>query len=135
MTLDTISEAVSRAVEQLLGRASGPLHFRLLMQPVVAGILAIRAGRKDAREGKPPFFWSLVTQPEARKQQLRSGWKDIGKLFIIALVLDTIYQVIALHTVHVVQTLIVAVGVAVIPYTLLRGIATRLTRRASKKQG
>jgi hypothetical protein len=34
-----------------------------------------------------------------------------------------------------VQTLIVAICVAVIPYTLLRGLTTRLTRRASKEQG
>lgn len=133
--MDAIGEHLNRAVEQLLGRASGPLHFRLLIQPIVATLLAIRAGRKDAREGKPAFFWTLLTQPEARRSLLQSGWKDVGKLFLVALVLDTIYQIIALHGFYVLQALIVAIVVAVIPYTLLRGLATRLARGAHKNPG
>lgn len=133
MNVDTISEILNRAVEQLLGRTSGPLHARLLIQPIVATILAIRAGMRDAREGKPAFFWTILTSPEEREILRRSGWKDIGKLFIVAIVLDTIYQVIALHWFYPMQTFIVAVVVAVIPYTLLRGLATRVARGLSKQ--
>lgn len=50
--MDAISEIFSRAIEQLLGRASGPLHLRLVIQPIMATILAIRAGLRDAREGQ-----------------------------------------------------------------------------------
>ncbi len=31
----------------------------LFIQPLMATILAVRGGLKDAREGRPPYFWSL----------------------------------------------------------------------------
>jgi hypothetical protein len=127
-----IVEAVSRAVTELLGRAAGPMHFRLVMQPVVASVLAIRAGIRDAREGRPAFFWTFLTNKEERKILLQSGWKDIGKVLILAIVLDVIYQFIVFHTFHPLQTIIVAVGVAVVPYILLRGPVTRIVRAVGK---
>ncbi len=131
--MDAISEMFNRAVEQLLGRSSGPLHFRLIMQPIVATILAIRAGLRDARAGSPPFFWAYLTTPTARKILAQSGWKDISKLFIVAMVLDGIFQVIALRAFFVVQAVIVATAVAVIPYVLIRGPVTRLASSLSKQ--
>jgi len=131
--MDAIREILDRGVEQLLGRASGPLHFRLVMQPVMASILAIRAGLKDAREGQPAFFWAILTDPAERRRLLHSGWKDIGKVFVLALVLDTVYQLIVLRAFHVVQMLIVAVVLAIVPYLLFRGPTTRLTRGLYKK--
>jgi hypothetical protein len=127
--LEAIVEMVQRAVEQLLGRAGGPLHFRLVIQPIVATVIAVRAGLKDAREGQPAFFWTVLTNPAERQILLRSGWKDIGKIFVVALVLDTAYQVIVLRAFYVVQGLIVAVVLAIVPYILVRGPVTRLARR------
>ncbi len=128
--MDPIAE-LNRGFEQLLGRTGGPLHFRLILQPVVAIILAIRAGLRDAREGQPIFFWTFLTNPAERKRLAQSGWKDIGKVFIVALVLDVVYQVMVLHTVYPVQSLIVALVVAIIPYVLLRGPVTRIVRAMS----
>jgi len=127
--MDLFNEDVSHAVGQLLGRASGPLHFRLVIQPILATVLAIRAGVKDAREGQPPFFWTILTNPAERKRLLTSGWKDIGKIFIVAIVLDAAYQLIVLRGIYPLQTLIVAVVVALLPYILFRGVVTRITRR------
>jgi hypothetical protein len=132
--VDAITESLSRAVQQLLGRSSGPLHFRLVIQPIVATILAIRAGMRDARAGRPAFFWTFLTDPTERKRLAASGWKDIGKIFIVALVLDTVYQLIALRGFYVVQALIVAIAVALVPYVLLRGPASRIARSVLKKQ-
>ena len=47
--MNPIAESLTRGVEQLLGRASGPLHFRLILQPIVATALAIRAGLRCPR--------------------------------------------------------------------------------------
>ena len=27
------------------------------------------------REGKPPYFWTILTRPEQRVELLREGWK------------------------------------------------------------
>ena len=126
--MDAIQQAVRSAVEELLGRSSGPLHFRLILQPIVAAFLAFKAGRRDATTGEPAFLWDLLTRPEDRSRLLRSAWMDIGKIFTVALVLDTIYQLIVFRTVHIVQTLIVGVVLAILPYVLLRGPVTRFLR-------
>jgi len=123
-----ITEIFSRAVDQLLGRASGPLHLRLLIQPIVAAILAIRAGRRDAREGKPPFLWTLLMVRAERRELFRSARNDIGKMFIVAIGVDAIYQLIELRAFYIVQAVIVAFVLAVIPYALLRGVVMRVVR-------
>jgi hypothetical protein len=127
--VDSILLPVTEAVEQLFGRASGPFHLRLIIQPCVAAATAVRAAFRDVRENNPPFFWAVVTQPEARKQLIESGWKDIGKVFVLAVVLDCVYQLVVLRDFHVLQTLIVALVVAVLPYLLVRGPAARFLRR------
>jgi len=132
--MDPIAE-ISRGIEQLMGRASGPLHFRLILQPTIAIILAVRAGLRDAREGQPIFFWTLLTNPVERQRLAQSGWKDIGKVFIVALVLDAVYQVMVFRTFYPLQSLIVAVIVALVPYVFLRGLVTRIIRGAPKLAG
>jgi hypothetical protein len=126
--IQDIVTPVTSAVDQLLGRASGPMHARLIMQPVMASFLAVRAGLRDAREGNPAFFWSVLTNKEERRLMLQSGWKDLSKIFAIAMILDTVYQIIALHEFSLLQTLIVAIAVAVVPYTIVRGPANRIAR-------
>ena len=125
---------LSRGVEQLLGRASGPLHLRLVITPTVVTILAIRAGLKDAREGHPAVLWGLIANPAERRRRLLTGWKDITRVFILAIVIDTAYQITVLRAFYVVQTLIVAVVCAIVPYVLFRGPITCLARGLSRKQ-
>ena len=47
-------EMLIRGYEGLIGRSSGPMHFRLFVQPLMATILAIRAGWADAWEVARP---------------------------------------------------------------------------------
>ena len=126
--MNPITESFTRGVGQLLGRASGPLHFRLILQPIVATTLAVRAGLRDAREGNPAFFWTVLTSPAERRFLIHTGWKDVGKLYMVAAVLDFVYQLFVFGTFYPVQTHIVCVCVALVPYTLLRGPVTRIAR-------
>jgi hypothetical protein len=132
--MDTIFQMFSRGVERLIGRLSGPLNFRLFVMPTVATILAIRAGLRDAREGQPPYLWGLITNRTERRRLVRSGVKDVGKIFIMAVVLDTAYQLFVLRAFYIGQVLIVAVACAIVPYVLIRGPVTRLTRRLYPKK-
>ena len=95
----------------------------------MAAIFAVIAGLKDARAGKPPYFWSLITDASHRKEMLKDGWKSIGRVFILALILDAIYQGIVLHFFYLGEAIIVAIVLAIVPYLILRGIVTRLTRK------
>ena len=117
----------TRLTHDLIDRVSGPMKFRLVLQPLMASIFAIRAGLQDAKAGKPPYFWSLATDPAHRADLMESGWKSVGKVFILALVLDVIYQIIAEHFVYPGEAIIVACLLAIVPYLILRGLVTRLT--------
>ena len=124
--METFLQMLSRGVDHLIGRFSGPLNFRLFIMPAVVTVLAIRAGLRDAREGQPPYLWGLVLKRRERRQLFRSGLKDIGKIFIVAVVLDTAYQLFVLRAFYPGQVIIVAVACAIVPYVLVRGPVTRL---------
>jgi hypothetical protein len=124
-----MEETLIRVWEDLVGRVGGPLTLRLVIQPTVATILALRAGLNDSRQGRTPYFWNILLNLDQRKDLLREGWKDVGKLFIMAVVLDTVYQLIVARWIYPLETLIVAVVLAILPYVLFRGLASRLARR------
>jgi hypothetical protein len=92
-----MEELFTRLWNDLTGRIGGPMSFRLFLQPMMALIFAIRDGLKDAREGRPAYFYSLFTRPEDRRRRLREGFKAVSRVFALAIVMDLIYQVIVLH--------------------------------------
>lgn len=119
----------TRFAENLVDRISGPMKFRFVLQPVMAVIFAVIAGLKDAKTGKPPYFWALFTNPAERAGMLKDGWKSVGKVFVLALVLDIVYQIIVLHTVYPGEVLIVALALAIVPYLIVRGLVTRIAAK------
>ena len=120
-------------VEQLVERFGGPLNFRLVVMPTVVTLLALRADRRDAREGRPAFLGAFIKDPAERRRLFRSALKDIGRVFIVAIVLDTVYQLIVFHWVYPGQVLTVAIVCAVVPYVLVRGPITRIARLLHRK--
>jgi hypothetical protein len=126
----TAQEFFARVWEMLIGRLDGPFNFRLLMQPTVAAILAIRAGLRDARDNRSPFlFWAIFIDRRARHDLRRQGWKDVGNVFIAAVILDLMYEMIVYRWVYPGQVLIVAAVLAFVPYLMIRGPVTRIARR------
>jgi hypothetical protein len=123
-----MDDVFTRIAGNLIERVSGPMKFRLLLQPIMASIFAIRAGLHDAKAGKPPYFWSLVTRPGERAAMLKDGWKSVGKVFVLALVLDIVYQIIVDRFVYPGEVVIVAFLLAIVPYLILRGLVTRMFR-------
>jgi hypothetical protein len=124
-----MDEMWTRVGEQLMARVSGPMHFRLYLQPGMALILAVIDGVKDAKAGKPPYFSALITDPTHDKERLKDGARSISRVFILALILDAIYQAIELHFFYVGEALIVAIILAILPYIVFRGIVRRLARK------
>lgn len=118
-----------RVGSQLIARVSGPMKFRLVLQPAMAIFFAIRSGLADARAGRPPYFWGLLSDHAQRGDMIKDGWKSIGRVFILAIVLDVVYQIIVLHFVYPGETIIVAFVLAIVPYLIVRGLVTRLARR------
>jgi len=126
--MDTILEMLVRRGQDLLGRLHGPLNFRLVVMPTVVTLLALRADWKDAREGRPAFLGAFITDPVERRRLLRSALVDIGRVFIVAIVLDTAYQLMVFRWVYPGEVLLVAIVCAIVPYVLVRGPITRTAR-------
>jgi len=124
-----------RIATDMADRVSGPMKFRLVLQPLMASIFAIRSGLADARTGNPPYFWSLLSDPAQRDAMIKDGWKSVGKVFVLAIVLDIVYQVIAQSFVYVGEAIIVALILAILPYLILRGPVTRLARDVRHPHG
>jgi hypothetical protein len=124
-----MEDLLTRIFENLIDRVSGPMKFRLILQPLMATIFAIRSGLKDAREGRPPYFWAIFTDPVNRRDMLRDGWKSVGRIFILAIIIDAIYQFIVFQWFYPGEAILVAAILAFIPYLLIRGPVNRIARR------
>ncbi len=106
------------------------MRFRLVLQPVVSAYFAFRSGRRDAREGRLPYLRSLFSASGAERAAiLRDGWRDQGRVLLVAAGLDLAYQAVVLRAFHPGEALIVAALLAVLPYLVIRGVVNRLARR------
>jgi hypothetical protein len=125
-------ETLQRIIENLFARLDGPLHFRIFVQPLMATIFAVIDGVKDAKAGRPAYFWAMFSTPENRKAMMKDGWKAVGKIFILAIILDVIYQVKVHSTIYPGEIVIVAFVLAIVPYVVLRGPVNRVVRLSKK---
>ena len=123
-----MDDMFARIWHDLLERVSGPMTFRLYLQPSMALFFAIRDGVKDAREGRLPFFNSLITDPGNRLVRLRQGFNSVSRVFFFAIFMDLIYQLIVIHWFYPGEALIVAFTLAFLPYILLCGVVNRIAR-------
>ena len=130
-----MDEFLKKSLEHLLGRISGPMWIRFVIQPLVSVILGLRAGARDSHLNRAPFG-SLLWSGHVRCSILwKQVWRDIARLFIFATVIDVIYQVSFLHEFHPLQALMVASSLAILPYLVVRGPANRLIRmRQTRKK-
>lgn len=127
-------DMLMRMLMNVSDRVGGPMTFRIILQPLMASLLAIRAGMKDAQTGRPPYFWTILTDPGQRGDLVREGWKSVARVFVLAIVMDVIYQVIVLKWVYPFELLLIAILLAVVPYLLIRGPVNRLVRRLRRKR-
>ena len=124
-----MEELFTRIWHNLGDRVSGPMWFRLILQPLVASFFAVRAALQDAREGKTGYFWAVITHKDERRELLREGWSSVAKIFVMAMIIDAIYQLIVQRWIYPLEIFIVAFLLAVVPYVLIRGPVNRLVRR------
>jgi hypothetical protein len=116
-------------VDGLLARLHGPMAFRFVLQPLMASLLAIRDGRWDAREGRPPFALALLTGAGGRRSMLLDAWRSIGSVMIVAALVDIVFQLAVLGGFRPGAGLAAALLLGAFPYGLLRGPVNRLLSR------
>ena len=132
--MQELHDILMRVWENLIVRPSGPLGLRFLIQPAVAILLATRDGIKDARTGRSPYFWTILTDSAERRARLREGLLAVSKIMILAVVLDTIYQYKVMGRFYPGEALVVVLVLAFIPYLLVRGPVARIARRRNSNK-
>lgn len=128
-----MEEMLARMWDGLGARVGGPMTFRIILQPAMATFLAVRAGLKDAREGRPAYFWTILTEPSQREDLLRQGWKACARVFVLAIIMDAIYQWIVQKWIYPGELIVVAIVLALVPYLLIRGPVNRVARRFMRR--
>jgi hypothetical protein len=121
-----MEEWLARFCSDLVARVGGPFTFRFVIQPLVASLLAVRAGLADARAGRPAYLWTVLTDPYHRSELLRTGWLDVGRVFFLAAVIDWTYQLFVTGEIRFGQSFTVAALLALLPYFLVRYLTRRI---------
>ena len=119
---------LSRVWVNLIERPSGPLAFRFMLQPAMSAALAVRDGVRDARQGTPPYLWSIVFDSGNRAVHIREGLRATSTIILLAVILDVAYQITVLEEFYPGEALIVGVTLGLVPYVLIRGLAARFAR-------
>ena len=118
----------ARIWQNLLERPAGPMTFRFILQPIMATIAAVVSGLADARTGRTPYLWTILTNPAKRGGRLHEGLVATARVLLLGLCMDLIYQFIAFDAFHPAEAVIIAVLLAFVPYLLLRGPVARIAR-------
>jgi hypothetical protein len=66
-----------RLWQNIIDRPGGPMTFRFILQPAMATLAALFDGIKDARTGRSPYFWTILSNPAARRSPARRTDLDI----------------------------------------------------------
>lgn len=124
---------IQTGVDRLIARVAGPMHARLVIQPLVAICLGIRDGIADAKAGAPPFLLDLIFQPDNRAERLKNALRRMLVPLIVAVVLDVIVQYMIFDRVRPLGAVLFGVCLMGIPYSLARGIANRIVSQRITK--
>ena len=125
--------------ENLLDRTTGPLILRLVFGPLQSILAARKFAKHDVRKIYPPYLYRFLATSRQRKRLKRHQRINILKLFMFSTSVDLIYQIAALDVFDVNLTLkpleaaLVAIGLTVIPYLLIRGSVYRLIAKRYEK--
>jgi hypothetical protein len=114
-------EILARGWANLIARLDGPMHFRFIVQPLVAVLLGVRAGLRDARE-PPAVGW---------RDRVRRGTRDLRSVLLVSVLLDAVYQVHVHASIFALELLVTVALLAVVPYALVHEVVTRVARRAA----
>ena len=124
-----MDDTLARFASNLYDRLEGPFAFRFFLQPIMAMLYATRDGLADARANRPPYFWSLLTQPTQRQRLIREGSMAVMRVMVLGAVIDALYQLIVFRWIYPGELVAVVLGLAFLPYVLLRGPIERIASR------
>jgi hypothetical protein len=109
-------------------RLFGPGRFRFLLQPAIATVLGVLAGRADTRAVRVPYLWALALGSDRpRRELVREAFRSIVNLLLMGILLDSVCQWLILGASYPGAALVVGPVLIAGPYGLARALANRVT--------
>jgi hypothetical protein len=112
----------------------GPGHLRFYLQPLLAMVLATRDGLNDARAGRPPYLFALLTDRALRKNRMGELLKRLLIPLGLALVMDFVFQLIVRGTWRPGASVVYAALFVALPYSGMRGLINRAAGRFVRRR-
>jgi hypothetical protein len=101
----------------------------------MASIVAIRDGLDDAKNGRPAFLWTMLTDDRQRRRLLSEGWHAVFRIILLGTIMDIAYQAMVFGRLRPLELVFVVLGLAFVPYILLRGPINRIARLWTQGRG
>ena len=124
-----ITDVTLRFWDEMVSRPAGPLAFRFILQPVMASLLAIRDGYKDASMGRTPYLWAILHDPLHGADRLREGLHAVMRVILLGIGMDLAYQIFVLKGFRPLELIVIVAALCFVPYLIVRGPAERIARR------
>jgi hypothetical protein len=121
-------EVHERFWTDIFGRLHGPMTIRFYLQPTLAFVAAVKDGVNDARQGHKAFFWTALWDPTQPHGRLREGLMSTSQMALIGFAMDAIYQFRMLDRFYPVETVVMVLLLAVLPYFALRWVVEHVAR-------
>ena len=103
----------------------GRFQIRLILQPVLAILLGIRFGIRDAKAGRLPFFQSLLHEKGDRGKILKDAARDALIPLVVALIIDSILQHLINGRVRPFAAAVVGGILVFVPFLIVRALVNR----------
>lgn len=126
-----MNEIIGDAWNDFLARTTGPMWFRLILQPTVAVVFGVRAGLRNARRPADAESRSArALDPAYRKAMFGQAVRDVGLMFLVGVALDTVFQLMTLRAFYPLEALLVGFLLVALPYQIVRTVTARLASRS-----
>lgn len=133
--MDQLLSDVARFGADIHERTRGFLSFRFALQPLMAVVLAVHDGMRDARAASAPFVQRLAGPPDARRAALRDGLHSTLRLVCLGVLMDLLYQYKVIGSFRPTETMAVVLWLCLLPYALSRGPVERVVRAGMRRRG
>jgi hypothetical protein len=93
---------------------------------LLAILLGVRDGRRDAKAGRPPYVLSLLRDSDKRRANLGEALKSLAVPLTLGMGLSLLFQWIIRGVVHLLPAIGFGVFLIGLPYAIARALSNRV---------
>lgn len=121
--------------ETLDALLSGPGRLRFIVQPLLAVLLGIRDGRRDADAARPPYVVSVLFANEFRRESLMSGLATLTRPLVVAVIVDMAAHYLIFRSVRLWHAVVFGAALIALPYVVTRALTNRIRQKRMEGRG